>query len=131
MIIGKWADYFKSNITPTPIEPDDEPVAPVTSKITCSGKPQFKIGGSPKTFTVAYYDDESQEITDRVVGSWAFFIGDELVPTNLMDISQVDNNPNKIKVKFLGNDSYIGKVITVKTDSDGVTSQIDVEVIPL
>lgn len=131
MIIGKWANYYDSNIAPTPIVPDENVPTGITSKITCSGKPQFKIGGSAKTFTVTFYDNESQEMTDIVVGSWALLIGDERVPDSLLDISEVDGNPNKIRVKFLGNDSYIGKIITIKTELDDITSSLDVEVIPL
>lgn len=129
-IIGMWANYWNSNIEPTPITPD-EPSQLVTAKITCTGKPQFKIGGSSKTFTVTFYNGENQEITDHAVGSWALFIGDNRVENTLLEYSRIPDYPNKIKIKFLGDDSYIGKVITVKHTYNNIEASFDVEIIAL
>lgn len=57
-IIGMWADYFRSNIKPAVTVDDDTPQSSITSRITVSGKPQFRIGGSAKTFTVRYYNKD-------------------------------------------------------------------------
>ena len=126
-IIGMWANYYNSNIEPTFV-PDDIPPSPITSKITCSGKSQFKIGGSAKTFTVTFYDHENQEMTDHQVGSWAWYIDGDPVPDILFNLTE---DGNKIKVKFLGDDSYIGKVLTVTNTSGDVISSLDVEIIAL
>ena len=125
-IVGMWANYFNNNVEPTPIVPDE--ISGVTAKITCSGKPQFRIGGSPKTFTVTYYDDENQEITDHSVGSWALSIDGTTVPDAVVELTLIDN---KVKVKFLGDDSYIGKILTIKNISEDVTASLDVEIIAL
>lgn len=129
-IVGMWANYFNSNVEPTPVIQDDETTifSSTISKITCSGRPQLKIGGSAKTFTVRYYDYNDEEISDHVIGSWEFFIDGESAPNNLMNLSYQDN---KVKVKFLGDDSYIGKILTIKNISEDVTSELQIEIIAL
>ena len=128
-IIGMWANYFNSNIEPAAIIADDnEYYIPVTSVITCSGKSQFRIGGSSKTFTVNYYDDSGNEIVDYNIGEWSFTIDGETVSDELLNLAAENN---KIKVKFLGDDSYIGKIITVTNTSGSVISSIDIEIIAL
>ena len=129
-IVGMWANYFNSNVEPTPVIQDDDTAlfSSVTSKITCSGRPQIKIGGSAKTFTVRYYDYNDEEISDHVTGSWEFFIDGESLPNNLMNLSYQDN---KVKVKFLGDDSYIGKILTIKNTSEDAVSELQIEIIAL
>lgn len=126
-VIGMWANYFNSTIEPTSV-PEDVPPSTIWSKITCTGKPQFKIGGSAKTFTVTYYDNENQEMTDHSVGSWALSIDGNNIPDTLFNLTQ---DGNKAKVKFLGDDSYIGKILTITNSSGNVVSSLDVEIIPL
>ena len=123
-----WANYFNSNIEPTPI-PEDVPSS-ITSRITVSGKPQFKIGGSAKTFTVTYYDNENQEMTGHQPGSWALSIDGTSVPNNLVELTPFDDGV-KLKVKFLGDDTYIGKILTVTNTSDDATAEIQMEIIAL
>lgn len=129
-VIGMYADYYLSNIVPENYIQDDDTTlfSSVTSKITCSGRQQIKIGGSAKTFTVRYYDYNDEEISDHVTGSWEFFIDGESLPNNLMNLSYQDN---KVKVKFLGDDSYIGKILTIKNISEDVTSELQIEIIAL
>ena len=127
-IIGMWANYFNSNIEPTLI-PEDVPSS-ITSRITVSGKPQFKIGGSAKTFTVTYYDNENQEMTGHQPGSWALSIDGTSVPNNLVELTPFDDGV-KLKVKFLGDDTYIGKILTVTNTSDDATAEIQMEIIAL
>lgn len=126
-VIGMWADYFNSNIEPTFV-PEDTTYSSITSKITCSGKPQFKVGGSAKTFTVTFYDNENQEMTDHQVGSWALSIDGDALSNTLFSLTE---DGNKAKIKFLGDDSYIGKIITITNSSGNVVSSLDVEIIPL
>lgn len=127
-IIGMWANYYKSNIQPIPIE-EDNPTPSVTAKISCSGKPQFKIGGSSKTFTISYYDG-NQEVQDHQIGTWSFSIDGESVPNELLTIVNTDE-ANKIKVKFLGDDAYIGKILTITNTHEDATASMQVEIIAL
>ena len=126
-IIGMWADYYKSNVEPTFIP--EEINSNIVSKITCSGKPQYKIGGSAKTFTVSYFDDNNEKI-EHEVGEWQLSIDNEIVPSDLIELSTLEDG-YKIKVKFYGDDSYIGKILTVTNVSNDVSSSIDIEIIAL
>ena len=127
-IIGMWASYWNSNVEPVPVQQDIPSL--ITSRITVSGKPQFKIGGSAKTFTVTYYDNENQEMTGHQPGSWALSIDGTAVPNNLVELTSSDDGV-KLKVKFLGDDTYIGKILTVTNTSDDATAEIQMEIIAL
>lgn len=136
VVIGLWADYFSSEIAPVPVEisvsesEDDINIPTVTSVITCSGRPQIRIGGSPKTFVVNYYDENNQEISDFEIGNWEFLIDNNPITdyTDLIDLIFEDNN---VKVKFLGDDNYIGKILTVTNVAGDVTASLDVEIMAL
>lgn len=125
-----WADWNETEVAPTPaIVDNSEHDELVTAKITCSGKPQFKIGGSSKTFTISYYDDDVI-IQDHEVGTWSFSIDGENVNDELLSIISTDD-ANKIKVKFLGNDMYVGKILTVTNTFEDVTASMQIEIIAL
>lgn len=124
-----WADWNDTEVPPSPAISDDTSTpSSIKSVITCSGKPQFKIGGSAKTFTVTYFDNENQEITDHTVGSWAFLIDETSVPSELLALTFIDN---KVKIKFLGDDTYIGKILTITNTSEDAVASLDVEIIAL
>lgn len=124
-IVGMWADYFSSNITPTPVDVD-EPTT-ITSSITCSGKQQLKIGGSAKALSVTFYD-ENGEIIDYQSGEWNYMI-DDVDALDLLTITEVSDG--KIKVKFDGDDSYINKILHVTFTSGDISSSLDLEILPL
>lgn len=128
-VVAWWADWYSSNIEPTPIDTPTESSSSITSVITCSGKQQFKVGGSDKTFAVTFYDG-NQEVIDHEVGSWVFKIGDADA-ASLLTTTAVPGTPNKIKVKFDGDDDYIGKILTITHTSGDVVSSLDVEIVPL
>ena len=135
-IIGMWANYRIDNVEPTPIVSDEtQPISSstTTSIITCTGKPQFKIGGSAKTFTVTYYNEDNEIIPDHAPGEWTFVIDGTPVDSELLTLTP---DGNKLKIKFLGDDSYIGKILTItNTGIDEyfrtVTSEFQVEIIAL
>ena len=130
-MIAWWVDWKASELEPIPAVTvdDDTPQSSITSRITVSGKPQFRIGGSAKTFTVRYYNKDDKEIGDYPIGEWSFAIDGDLVPAELLE-TLIDGN--KVKVRFLGDDSYIGKILTViNTANDDVISSIDIEIIAL
>lgn len=125
-IIGMWADYYSSNIEPTPVQQDEPDSSSLTSSITCSGKQQIKIGGSAKTLTVSFYDDGDE--ADYQPGEWAFTIDDADV-FDLLTITTVADG--KIKVEFNGDDSYINKILKVTFTSGEISSSLDLEILPL
>lgn len=129
-IIGMWANYYNNKIAPEPIIPDDTSTpSSIKSVITCSGKPIIKIGGSAKTFTLTYYDEDGN-ISDYTPGYWALWIDNKRVPNAIVEYIETDD-PHKLKIKFLGDDSYIGKILKIRNTSDDVVAELDVEIIAL
>ena len=124
-IAGMWADYFSSNVEPTPVEIDAP--STITSSIACSGKQQLKIGGSAKTLAVLFYD-ENGEIADYQSGEWSYII-DDSDASDLLTITEVSDG--KIKIKFDGDDSYINKILKVTFTTGDITSSLDLEILPL
>lgn len=128
-IVGQWGNYYSSTVEPIPVEVD-EPTIPITSKITCSGKPIIKIGGSAKTFTITYYDENGEVMANHDSGVWALWIGDQRVPNSLVYFYEIDD-PKKLKFKFLGDDSFIGKILIVKNTYEDLSTSLDVEITAL
>ena len=124
--VDYWvADWKQSAVTPENIiQEDDSLLVSVTAKITTSGNSnQLKVGGS-KTFTVTFYEDD--QAVDYTYGSWAFYFDDEDA-SDLFTLSYPA--PSKVKAKFTGGDTYIGKVFTVKHVSGDVSASFNVEII--
>lgn len=124
-IIGMWADYYRSSITPTPITPDEP--SDITVIISCSGKHQLKVGGSEKTLTVSFIDSDGNQI-EYQSGDWAFTIDGEDVSALLTITSVTDG---KVKIQFNGDDSYINKILTVTFTSGDISASLDLEILPL
>ena len=131
-IIGMWADYYVSEVEPTAAIQAVEllPPSSITSVITCTGRPQFKVGGSAKTFTVSYYNEENEQVQDHPPGEWSFSIDDTPLDTELLTLTPSADGV-KIKVKFLGDDSYIGKILTITNTAEDVAASLRVEIIAL
>ena len=122
-VVGMWADYYLQ-----PINPDPEDVSTIYSVITYSSKAQLKIGGSYKKFTVTFYDNEEEVGFEP--GAWSYTIDGEDASSLISEIA--GESDNQIKVKFIGDESYLDKqlVITYTSDS-GVTSSVTVDIIAL
>jgi hypothetical protein len=117
-----WANFYNSNVEPTFV-PEDTQSSNIMSRITCSGKPQFKIGGSAKTLTVLFVDE-----VEHQPGEWTFSIDDEDASA-LVEVTLVEEG--KIKIKFIGNDDYIGKVLTATYTSSEAFATLNIEILPL
>lgn len=136
-VIGMWADYFKQGqVLPTKKE---EPPKNVYSSISYSGnKPEIKVNGSYKKFTVNIYDGETDTNIPYVNGIWKFEIrnGGLITPapadilTILTNQDSTDVADNQIKIKFDGDDSYIGKVLVISNSTviNGVVVESSIEI---
>lgn len=118
-IIGMWADYYKSDITPT----DWEQEKTKTLTITHAGLlPEIKVGGSYKKFIVTSNEEENVE------GVWSYEIDSE----DASELVKTMELPEGIKIKFLGDDSYLDKNLTITfTSVDGISASIDVDIVSL
>lgn len=116
-LIGIWCDYYKSSIEPT--EPDI-PHSDVYSEITFSGSiPNMRINGSTKKLTVRFYNADGE--VDFQSGEWKFSVDGNDVADLLEITTSADDttiSANQIRIKFIGDDSYIGKNLVVSYESD-------------
>lgn len=111
---GMWADYYSEAV----IRQYEDKPSDNYAIITHAGKSDIKIGGSYKTFTVKFYNGETE--IDPVNGQWTCYIND--VVTNDVEIKVT---ANQCKVKFTGDLSYIGKNLKIGFVSDNGISAYD------
>lgn len=113
-IIGMWADYYDSQITPETIMP--EPEVGNHSVITCHGvNAELKIGGSYKKLSCNFYNNWGDEITD-ITGVWIFTVDDVDVSSHITILNT--DVENVIKIKFDNDQNFIGKVLIVHVSDD-------------
>ncbi len=129
-VIGMWCNYF-DNGDVEPIAPV-EPASAIYSVISYSGlKPEMRIGGSYKKFTVTFYDDK--EIIEHKDGIWNFKIDGVNVSdmiTTLDSSQSADVDENQIKAKIAASADYIGKILVVGYESnDGVKSELEINLL--
>ena len=126
--IAAWADLKKEgNIQ------QDKPVDPAVvddyAVITYFGaKPQLKVNGSYKTLTITYYNS-GELINNQTPGEWSFWIDDVDVSELIQILSTSDEN--KIKIKFLGDEEYLDKILVIRNTRDSVVAEINFEIISL
>ena len=87
-VIGMWADYYVNQLgaTDKEVTPDSDAPIEYTSTISYSGvKPELKVGGSSKTFTMQYFDGAGN-LADHPC-SWNYkFIDDDINPEDVLRI---------------------------------------------
>lgn len=125
-----WADYYNSINLPSnnPIEPDPSLLGNY-AEITYAGKdPHIKVGGLYKTITITYYNS-NEVLSNQTPGDWSYSI-DDTDATDLVGILETDS-PNTIKVKFLGDEHYLGKVLVIKNVRDNIVSELQLQIVSL
>lgn len=133
-VTGMWADYYREVVEPMP-EGIFRPIEHVIhSKIAFSGvKPEIKIGGSYKKLTVHFYDEFDNEI-EYQNSTWKYEIDgvDVSDKVSILDsTTSTDVEENQVKVKFIGDYSYVGKVLVVTNTADTCTSKLEIGIISL
>jgi len=126
--IAAWADLNKKGNVQ-----QDEPVDPAVvddyAVITYSGaKPQLKVNGSYKTLNITYYNS-GELITNQTPGEWSYWIDD----INVNDLIQTlaTDDENKIKIKFLGDEECLDKILVIRNTRDSVVAEINFEIVSL
>lgn len=129
-LLGMWADFLKESNLPSQTIPASPPEEYDTyAEITYTGtKPQIKVGGSYKTITLTYYSTQS-DTPDQTPGTWSYFIDDTDV-TDLIKVLETDS-PNTIKVKWLGDEDYLGKILIIKNTRDNIVAELQLEIVSL
>lgn len=115
-IIGLWADYYDSNITPT--DPDTSSPTPSTTygKITASTS-TIKVGGSYKTLTLNLYDADNNDVTNNYSSAtfdWTCYIKDNETDDLSNKVTWLNGSLfNQKKIKFSDDRSYLNKILVI------------------
>ncbi len=103
-----YADYNKFPAEPEVDETESQQeFIHSGSCVVSSTTALFKVGGTWKTLTATIFDEDNAEMTAESY-TWSFKLGDGTDATNLVE-TKAATAANKIKVKFLGDESYVGK----------------------
>ena len=129
-IIGYWADMFKEENIPNSMSKTPEPeLSGDYAEITYAGaEPHIKVHGSYKTVTITYYNS-NVALSNQTPGTWSYFIDGEDASELVTTLSQSD--PNKIKVKFMGDEEYIGKLLTIRNTRDNIIAELQLAIVAI
>lgn len=131
--IAAWADLKGDGNLPVIEEPDREilplPVIGNYAEMTYTGtKPQLKINGGYKSVSIAYYNS-GELIKNQTPGQWMFII-DDVDVSEMITVHETDT-PNTIKIKFLGDETYMHKVLKIRNEREDASTEIKFELISL
>ena len=106
-----------------------------TLSITTSSD-TIKLGGSYKNLTCLFADKNGQDITATVITNmtaddftWTCFVDNVELTNNSFVTWRAGTEVNQKKIKLGSNNSYIGKMITIKCTVNGVTASKDLEML--
>lgn len=123
-----YADYNKFPSVPEVDEMESQAdIVPLGSCVVSSTTALFKVGGTWKTLTATLFNEDGEEITSDVY-TWSFKMGDGTDATSLVDTKEA-TSANKIKAKFLGDESYVGQQLIVVCTASGITGEESFDVI--
>jgi len=130
-IIGMWASYFDSEITPTDPSTPTTPPSSITARISASTS-TIKVGGSYKNLTVNLFNDSNEDITTEYADAtftWTCSIDDEDWTDKVT--WRAGTEYNQKKVKFPNDTSVIGKILSVKCEIVKDNLPIESEILSL
>lgn len=113
-IIGMWANYFDTSVTPTDPStptPTPSPSTNILATITSSSS-SIKVGGSYKTVTINFYDESNEDITSEFENAqfeWHF----NIEGTEYSDVIYSNVKFNQIKIKLPDDLDLIGNVLSI------------------
>lgn len=121
-----YANYFINGISP---DGDDKALC----KVHCASN-TIKCGGSYRTFTASVFNSHEKDVTSDIENiKWAITMDDtDMVESGLVNVI---GDGTKIKIKFLGDRSYLTKVMHVQfscTYKDkAMTGSIDMTIVAM
>ena len=108
--------------------------APTYTISITSSTDTIKLGGSYKTLTCLFADKDGQDITATVIANmttsdfvWTCFVDNVELTNDSFVIWREGAEVNQKKIKLGSNNSYVGKMITIKCTVNGVTASKDLE----
>ena len=110
--------------------------APTYALSITSSTDTIKLGGSYKTMTCRFADKNGQDITATVIANmttadftWTCFVDNVELTNDSLVTWREGTEVNQKKIKLGSNNSYIGKMITIKCTVNGVTASKDLEML--
>ena len=102
-----------------------------------SSSDTITLGRSYKTMTCRFADRDGQDITETVIANmttadfvWTCFVDDVDLTNDTSFVKWLNGaEVNQKKIKLAENNSYIGKMITIKCTVNGVTASKDLEML--
>lgn len=130
-ILHMYADYNLSSVEPLNDTDNNDGIHLIVN----STSTYLKIGGSYKTISAAVFNGDTDVTSEYLESfnenSWSFYIDDEQIGSDIISVV-FDNNLNNLKIKFIGDISYITKILTVRCDiSESIHGEISFELISL
>lgn len=123
-----YADYFTTN-TGEPEEAPDIPDEPQGIIKVSSASTVIKVNGSYKTLKMECFDIYGDPMDAPGEYTWEFAIGEEDA-SSLVEILQ-GTSAGKVRIKFLGDESYIGKVLVITVTSGNLTGNFSCDIVAI
>lgn len=128
-LIGMWASYYKESNLPSQTDDSTPVLNDIYAEITYAGKdPHIKVNGSYKSITIQYYSNVTETV-DQTPGNWEFYVNDSDV-SDFIKVLETDDN-NTIKIKFLGDEEFLGEVLVVKNIRENIVGKLELEIVSL
>lgn len=129
-VTGMWCDLVKNTNLPSdiPITPEPELNGDYAEITYAGAEPHIKVNGSYKKIMLTYYNSK-EVLKDQTPGDWSYFIDDADVADLIKELET--DNPNSIKIKFLGNEEYLGKTLTIKNTRDNIVGTLQLQIVSL
>lgn len=128
-VTGMWCDLLKDTNLPSEPDPTPEPYDTYAEINYAGTEPHIKVNGSYKKISIAYYNP-SEETTDQTPGEWSYWIDNNIDASDLVKVLETED-PNTIKVKFIGDEEFLGKVLTIKNTRDTVVGTLQLQIVSL
>ena len=127
------ATAYDTSVTTAMTIANSSPSVDYTISIT-SSTDTITLGRSYKTLTCRFADKDGNDITQTVITSmttadftWTCFVDDVDLTNDSFVTWREGAEVNQKKIKLAENNSYIGKMITIKCTVNGVTASKDLE----
>ena len=130
-----YADYYSSTIIPEEVTPEIEAT---TDVLSIEAKTyNVRINGGSKVVYAKILDQDGNDVTNNYSGEdliWSFKLkdSDEDITSLILEDStynEVNKDKYKYKFKFLGDEIYLNKIITVTLKINELSANADLDIV--
>lgn len=123
-----YADYYKLPSEPVKVQDEYSQDTPYGSMAITSATNVVKINGGWKTLTANIYNNQGVLTETSEQYDWSFTFGDDTDATALITIAE-STAENKIKIKFIGDESYVGRQLVAVCTASGLTGRQSFDIV--